>query len=608
MAREPLGAVLHHLRCLTAAGAAECPEDGALLRAFVAGKDQEAFTALVERHGAMVLTVCRRVLRREQDAEDAFQATFLLLAGKAASLGRRESLAGWLHNVAYRMAANARRATLRRQRHEGRARAMPTVKPEAEVAWREVQDILHAEIQRLPAVYRDTFVRCCLESQSAPEAARALGIKEATVRSRLAKARSLLHKALARRGVSLSAVLAASALTTDAARAALSRGLIASTVRGAALIAAGSRSLTGTVPTSVEALLKGARMSQFVAQIKAGAMAVVVLTLAGIGVCLGTQPRATATAAGEAPAVFALPEPRRDDFPPPDRVADEVPDVGENRQGNGRVAAPDHDGPAVQPPGAGRGHPTAVVTSPSGEVTALPTVRGRILGPDGRPPASATIAVLYADHSLTGLSTNDGEFQVPAARLDLVGGQARATPVKPVGVAAAANGLGFGWTDAAALTAKAEPTVRLVEDLPIRGRLLDREGRPVASARVRVEEVRDYAGKDLKTVLRALTARGGGSVAASTWRVRPEWDSAVPGGYAAGRATASGADGRFELTGLGRGRVVRLEITARSARPVTVTVLTFGPVPGGPSLPDKDAAGHPVYRARFDHRLAAENR
>jgi hypothetical protein len=133
MAQARLDAVIRHVRGFADSGSSACPSDGELIHAFVAEDDQTAFATIVRRHGPMVLAVGRRVLLDIQDAEDAFQATFLLLARKASSLRKEGSLAGWLHGVVYRMAGHARRAALRRRQHEGRARVMHTPGPEWEV-------------------------------------------------------------------------------------------------------------------------------------------------------------------------------------------------------------------------------------------------------------------------------------------------------------------------------------------------------------------------------------------------------------------------------------------------------------------------------------------
>src|SRR5262249_54148103 len=130
-----LGQVVRHVRRMSGAGELS---DGELLHAFVSGRDQEAFAALARRHGPMVLHVCLRVLHHRQDAEDAFQATFLALARKAASVRNRPALAGWLYGAAYRAALTLRRSAARRRVHEVRAAPLEAANPVHELAWREV--------------------------------------------------------------------------------------------------------------------------------------------------------------------------------------------------------------------------------------------------------------------------------------------------------------------------------------------------------------------------------------------------------------------------------------------------------------------------------------
>jgi RNA polymerase sigma factor (sigma-70 family) len=252
MADASLGCVIRHLRDLTARGTDEGRSDGELLRAFLNKGDQPAFAALVRRHSPLVLNVCRRVVRQEQDAEDACQATFLLLARRAVSIRKQNSLASWLHGVAFRMATEARRAASRRRKHEGRTHPAPATDPAWSAAWQEVQVLLDEEIQRLPGIYREPFVLCCLENLSTEEAARRLGAKKGTVCSRLGRARQHLQRRLARRGISLTAVLAALALSAVRSAAALSPRWLAATVRAAtALLGCGTPT---TLPASAQAV------------------------------------------------------------------------------------------------------------------------------------------------------------------------------------------------------------------------------------------------------------------------------------------------------------------------------------------------------------------
>ena len=177
--------------------------DGQLLARFVAARDEASFASLVRRHGPMVLGVCRRILHDFHDAEDAFQATFLVLARKATTLVVGESLGCWLYEVAYRTALEASTLSARRRSRERPMRDMP----HPEVAPAEAQDwrpLLDRELSRLPEKYRAAVVLCDLQGRPRREAARQLGVPEGTLSSRLATARQMLARRLAGCGVALS--------------------------------------------------------------------------------------------------------------------------------------------------------------------------------------------------------------------------------------------------------------------------------------------------------------------------------------------------------------------------------------------------------------------
>jgi RNA polymerase sigma factor (sigma-70 family) len=279
MSDSQFPSVVEHIRRLARRPDAASPADRELLRGFCSGTDPEAFTALVCRHGPLVLRVCRRVLGQQQDAEDAFQATFLILARRASSLRTVASLAAWLHGVAYRVALQAKRNAARRRLHEARAAEAVPTSAAAEVSWREVQAILHEEIEGLPERLRAPFLLCCVEGLGRAEAARQLGLKEGTVWSRLAQARKQLQARLRRRGIDLAAVLAAAAFTGEAGRAALSPALVAAVVRAAGK--AGASVASPGVTALVEGVLEGMAVSKM--KIGLGLLVAVGLLAAGAG-------------------------------------------------------------------------------------------------------------------------------------------------------------------------------------------------------------------------------------------------------------------------------------------------------------------------------------
>ena len=192
-----------------------------MLERFLTGDEaeaQDAFQALVVRHGPMVLGICRHVLNEEHDAEDAFQATFLVLAQKGSSIRNRKVLAGWLHEVAHRIAIKARVSVVRRRTLERQAMAMspPAIEPDNQdeaAAWNELRPVLHAEVDRLPEKYRLPVILCYLEGKTNEEVAELLRWPVGTVKGRLSRARDLLRSRLMRRGLGLSAAFLLTALS-----------------------------------------------------------------------------------------------------------------------------------------------------------------------------------------------------------------------------------------------------------------------------------------------------------------------------------------------------------------------------------------------------------
>src|SRR5262245_21303050 len=203
MTDRRLGTLVQHLHRLVHPATAEEPSDRELLERFARGREEAALAGLVHRHGPLELGVCRRVLRHAQDAEDAFQATFLVLARKAGSVSWKESVAHWLYEVAYRLAAKVRAEGARRRVKERRAGVMAQRDARSEAEGREFSAVLDEELHRLPAAYQGPLVCCYLEGLTRDQAARRLRCSLRTLDRRLERGRRLLRDRLARRGVTL---------------------------------------------------------------------------------------------------------------------------------------------------------------------------------------------------------------------------------------------------------------------------------------------------------------------------------------------------------------------------------------------------------------------
>jgi RNA polymerase sigma factor (sigma-70 family) len=269
--RHIVGA-FRRIRQLVAAPAAPSTSDAQLLQRFVSQRDESAFELLVWRHGPMVHGVCRRVLRDPHDADDAFQATLLVLARKAASICERDSVGGWLYRVAYRVALRARDGASRRARHERGVPELPAVAgPHSAGPDEELRGVLDEELNRLAEKHRAPVVLCYLEGLTNEEAARQLRCPVGTVKTRLAQARRLLGQQLARRGLAPAAL----PLLAAAPPAALV---------GAIVRAAVGRGSAGAVSAHVACLTEGVLRAMMVTKLKLTAVAVAVgLAVAGTG-------------------------------------------------------------------------------------------------------------------------------------------------------------------------------------------------------------------------------------------------------------------------------------------------------------------------------------
>jgi RNA polymerase sigma factor (sigma-70 family) len=296
MTAGELTPVLYYLRQV---GGDASPADRLLLERFVRRRDGGAFEALLRRHGPMVLGVCRRVLHDAHEAEDAFQATFLLLVRKAPSLRQPERLGPWLHGVAYRTAVRARARAARRPTGNGRVEDLPAP-PREDHLWRDLRPVLDAAIDRLPSKYRVPFILCYLEGMTNAQAAQHLGCPPGTVATRLARARARLRARLTRQGIAVGGALLGLALATRTAAAV-----------PPVLLAATAHAVTeGAIPAAVTTLMKGVCKVMIIEKVR-----MMVLTLAALaavgGAGLWTY-RALAGAPLAAPA-----DDERDPLPPP---------------------------------------------------------------------------------------------------------------------------------------------------------------------------------------------------------------------------------------------------------------------------------------------------
>jgi RNA polymerase sigma factor (sigma-70 family) len=279
MARGRFNRLLDCIHRLASGRADSALSDRHLLERFAQNSDEDAFAALVRRHGSLVLSVCRRVLGHEQDAEDAFQAVFLVLARKAGSVRWRDDIGNWLYGVACRVARKARAQAVR---HTTRCDPLRDVAAPAaeEREWEELRPVLDEEIGRLPEKYRAPVVLCYLKGKTYSEAAKSLGWAEGTVSGRLARARELLRGRLLRRGLAPSAALL-TALPAGSAEAALPATLTAAVVRTASAFALARGISEGVISGPAVALAHEVLRSMLLTKWKIGA--VVLLALAATG-------------------------------------------------------------------------------------------------------------------------------------------------------------------------------------------------------------------------------------------------------------------------------------------------------------------------------------
>jgi RNA polymerase sigma factor (sigma-70 family) len=294
MASNPMRKILQHLQRTALLGDGAGLTDGQLLERYLTQREDAAFAALVRRHGPMVMSVCRRVLGNDHDAEDAFQASFLVLVRKAASIVPREKVGNFLYGVAHTTARRAKGLIVKRRAREKQVAEMPEAAAKPHELWDDLRPLLDLELSRLPDKYRAPIVLCDLEDRPIKEAARQLGWPQGTLAGRLARARMMLAKRLARRGVTVSGGALAILLSQQARSSLAPTRIISGTIEAAKLFAAG-QAASGLISAPVAALTEGVLKTMFLTKLKT-ATAILVVTAASVA-ALGGGVATTGTTA-----------------------------------------------------------------------------------------------------------------------------------------------------------------------------------------------------------------------------------------------------------------------------------------------------------------------
>jgi RNA polymerase sigma factor (sigma-70 family) len=532
MANAQINLVLRHLRGFRETQVLTQVPDALLLERFAIWHEEAAFGALLRRHGPMVLSVSRRVLRSPQDAEDVFQGTFLLLVRKAASIRKRESVGSWLHGVAHRLALKAREKGFRRRVHEKRAADMRDTQPNSNVAWHEIQAALDGALQALPERYRTALVLCYLEGKSHAEVAQKLDCPLPTIRARILRGRKLLRDRLTSHGFTLSTAGIASLLLASAAPAAAPVVLVKATFKAALAIATG-QAAAAVCSAQVAGLVEEGLRTMCSGKVK---VALAIMLVTGI----------VSAACGLAYSSAADDEAKGTKAKPAEQESRVKQDAVKDQE--------------------------------------TISCSGRVLDPEGNPVRGANLMFLEyisetLPHKVWATSGTDGQFKFTVDRIRMANRQ-WGMPGDEFYVMAAAQGFGFAVAPLSKPAQAADLTLRLVkDDEPIRGRVLTLEGKPIAGVRVSINDLEPYnqaplyAPKkgDLTAWLAALKTQN-----KDAWELERTYFTEL---YCRApdlvfSPVKTDGDGRFEMRGIGRERLVHLRLEGPTIATQLVSVMT----------------------------------
>jgi RNA polymerase sigma factor (sigma-70 family) len=508
MSSAQLDLILKHIRRVAGAPGTGEGSDQRLLENFLGRRDEAAFAELVKRHGPMVLNVCRGVLHHEQDAEDAFQATFLVLAQKADSIRHRETVAGWLWGVANHLSKKAQAMAARQRRDMQRETEKSAPDPLLDMTVRDLRRALYEELQRLPEKYRLPLVLCYLEGRTQEEAAQQLGWSKGAFRGRLNRGREKLRARLARRGLTLSAGMLTTALAVNPASAAVPALLLDSTAKAALAFACGNAGPSGLVSATVVSLAAEAVKAMVVPKLKIVTAFIVAVGMLGLGVgtmthrLLAERQEGTTRKVGKVPRNLLA---RADD------------------------------------------KPSGAAPASKEEEKKQMTVTGRVFDADGKPAGNADVAMLGGskrphrggdfsaeEPQVLGHAKTDaeGRFQLKVARTS-------STVLEEVLILARGGDNGLGWQELILVAKQPVAEIHLPSEQIIRGKLVDLQGQPAKGIRVQVWSIGQSSPGQFKGV--------------NMWEGKkdlPPWPK--PG--------TTDEQGRFVIRGVGRDLTVSLLI------------------------------------------------